>query len=108
MRFGNRVSRLALSALTLATLSLPAAGVFAAPVIWSFNGHSYEFVRMQNGVSWDEAKAAAESRTLENGDVGYLATINSAAEQAFVQSAVLPTLGVNKNQVWIGGRQDPE
>lgn len=106
-RLGNLVSRLALTGFALA-LSLQAAQAGAAPVIWSVTGHAYEFVRLANGTSWEDAKAAAEARSLENGDVGYLATINYQDEQDFIVSAVLPTLGVNKNQVWLGGRQDPE
>ena len=108
IRFGNSFSRSALVTLALAALSLPALQSSAAPVVWSFNGHSYEFVRLSNGTSWEDAQDQAESMSLDNGDVGYLATITSADEQAFIQSAVLPTFGVNKNQVWIGGRQDPE
>ena len=56
------------------------------------NGHSYELV--QNSVTWSAAKAAAEARG------GYLATITSAAEQAFVES-----LSVSSG-VWLGGYQD--
>jgi hypothetical protein len=107
MRFGKSLSRVALTGLALAALSLPAAPGVAAPVVWEFNGHAYEYVQMV-GVSWEDAKAHAEGLSVENGDVGYLATINSVYEQEFIQSAVLPNIGVNKNQVWIGGRQDAE
>jgi MYXO-CTERM domain-containing protein len=84
----------------------------ATPVVWSVasggNGHAYEFVSLAYTVSWEEANSAAEATALDNGDVGYLATLSSAEEQAFIQSAVLPSGGVNKNQVWIGGKQDEE
>jgi hypothetical protein len=54
----------------------------AAPSQWRIvdggNGHSYEGVGEPNGISWTEAKAAAESRG------GYLATIHSQAENDFV------------------------
>jgi hypothetical protein len=98
--------------LFVAALSLLASSSFAAPVVWSSgaggNGHTYEFVPLDYTVSWDQANAAADDSTLDDGSVGYLATVTSAEEQAFIQSAVLPSFGVNRNQVWIGGRQDPE
>ena len=80
-RFGDLVSRVALLGLALAAVSMLAPQSLAAPVVWSGNGHSYEFVRLPNNQSWDEAKAAAEAMSLDNGDVGYLTTINSADEQ---------------------------
>lgn len=96
----------------VAALSLLAAESFATPVVWNLgtggNGHSYEFVRLLDDESWDEANAAADDSTLDDGSVGYLATVTSAEEQAFIQSAVLPGFGVHKSQVWMGGRQDSE
>jgi hypothetical protein len=106
------VSRTAPGALALAALLLLAPTSFAAPIVWSTeaggNGHSYGFVRLYNNESWSESSDMAEATTLEDGSLGYLATITSAEEQAFIQNAVLPTFGVNKNQVWIGGQQDAE
>ncbi|MDY0073735.1 MAG: cadherin domain-containing protein [Thauera sp.] len=58
------------------------------------NGHYYEFVEVTNK-SWTAAKADAEARTF-NGLTGYLATITSSAENAFIISKV----GGN---AWIGG-----
>ncbi|MEX2207251.1 MAG: PEP-CTERM sorting domain-containing protein [Myxococcota bacterium] len=93
-------------------LWLLASQGFATPVVWSTasggNGHTYEFIRLESAATWDQANAEADDSTLDDGSVGYLATVTSAEEQAFIQSAVLPSFGVNKNQVWIGGRQDPE
>jgi hypothetical protein len=48
----------------------------------SENGHFYEFID-DNGISWTAADSAAGSKTLF-GLQGYLATITSAAENAFV------------------------
>ena len=98
----------------VAALSLVAPESFATPVVWSSgagaNGHTYNFVPLAYTVSWSDANAAAEAAAVGDSTVSYLATITSAEEQAFVQSAVLPptNYGVNKNQVWIGGKQDPE
>ena len=49
---------------------------------FSGNGHFYEFIEAKD-ISWNDAKAAAEARTLY-GMQGYLATITSAAENDFV------------------------
>jgi hypothetical protein len=57
------------------------------------NGHFYEYVA-SSGITWDNAKAAAEGRTFE-GMTGYLATPTSANENAFIASKV-------SAQAWIG------
>jgi hypothetical protein len=62
------------------------------------NGHFYEYVA-SNG-TWVAAKAAAEARTYL-GLKGYLATITSAAENAFV-TAKLTQDG------WIGAQANPQ
>jgi len=58
--------------------------------------------------TWTEADALAKASRLSDGSVGQLATISSAEEQEFIKNAVLPptNIGVNRNQVWLGGRQD--
>jgi hypothetical protein len=53
------------------------------------NGHFYEFVAAP-GMSWTAAKAAAEARSFY-GRSGYLVTITSAAENAFVGSKLAGT-----------------
>jgi Lectin C-type domain len=58
----------------------------------SFGGHYYEFV--PTGLTWTAAKAAAAARTYY-GLAGYLATITTAGENAFI-SAKLTATG------WIG------
>ncbi|NVK07191.1 MAG: putative Ig domain-containing protein, partial [Marivivens sp.] len=51
---------------------------------FSGNGHYYEFVSA-SGIEWADAKAAAEARTFL-GMQGYLVTVTSAEENAFVAS----------------------
>jgi hypothetical protein len=58
------------------------------------NGHYYEFVSSP-GITWTNARAAASARTF-NGLRGYLVTITSAAENAFMFNKV-------GNTAWIGG-----
>jgi len=112
--FARMIALVSRLASLVAVLSLFAPESFATPVVWSIesggNGHSYEFRPLAYTVSWSEANAAAEAMSLGDESVSYLATVTSAEEQAFVQRAVLPACPgcVNKNQVWIGGRQDPE
>ncbi|WP_353476793.1 hypothetical protein PVT71_28440 (plasmid) [Salipiger sp. H15] len=67
------------------------------PVQWTEaeggNGHWYEYV--EGPLSWDEARAEAETRS-HLGLPGYLATITSAGENAFILSITPPN-------VWAGG-----
>ncbi|MEN6314787.1 MAG: InlB B-repeat-containing protein, partial [Clostridiaceae bacterium] len=62
---------------------------------YSDNGHFYEYVDSLN-ISWSDAKTAAEGRSLY-GRQGYLATLTSAEENAFVTDKVT-ALG------WIGAK----
>lgn len=66
---------------------------------FSGNGHYYEFVSAP-GISWTDARAAASARTF-NGLRGYLVTITSAAENAFMFNKVGTT-------AWIGGSDAAE
>jgi hypothetical protein len=50
-----------------------------------FNGHYYEYV--SSGRIWSDAKAHAESKTFF-GRQGYLATINSAEENAYISKLI--------------------
>jgi hypothetical protein len=65
-----------------------------AAVFWSGNGNHYDFVAGQ--ITWESAKAAAESLTF-NGVSGHLVTITSSAEDNFL----LNSFGLIPN-VWIG------
>lgn len=71
-----------------------ATPVAAAPVVWAGNGHAYEYIGQ--GLNWDAARAAALSMSF-NGQQGYLVTITSAAEQAFITSSVTTITA------WAGG-----
>ena len=54
----------------------------------SFNGHSYSLVMPETtaeGISWTDANVAANSWSF-GGETGYLATITSAQENAFLDS----------------------
>ena len=66
------------------------------------NGHFYEVVFI-GPYNWAEASTRA-GRSTRDGLTGYLATITSAGEQAFVQSLLPQTL---RQYYFIGGVQDP-
>jgi hypothetical protein len=76
------------------------------PVVWETadggNGHTYMFVPLSSRTTWSQANRLAELITLPDGSEGYLATIDSAEERAFVREAVLPDdWGNKKSAVWI-------
>ena len=71
--------------------------VVSSTETWEGNGHEYAVVGA-DGITWDAARQA----TTALGGGWHLATITSAAEQAFVGS--LPLSGV---EFWLGGFQDP-
>jgi ethanolamine utilization microcompartment shell protein EutS len=60
---------------------------------FSGNNHYYEWVPA-NGITWQQAKAQAASKSF-NGMQGYLVTVTSATEMAFVTSKL-------KGQGWMG------
>ena len=80
----------------------------AVPIEWSAdfggNGHFYEVVDLGSPISWHDAKAQAEAAG------GYLATITSASEDAWITTNLLPLVsgsgGSNRLGPWIGGYQD--
>ena len=92
----------------IATLSFKGDGTTGSPTItvsitpagtnyFSGNGHYYKVVQ-NNGIDWDDAKTAAEASTLY-GLTGYLVTVTSAAENAFIYSKI------NQN-AWMGASDD--
>jgi hypothetical protein len=92
--------------IALAVLAAPlfASPAQAIPVEWAVadggNGHYYEFV-YNSGIIWSVANAAA-SNSVYKGMIGYLATITSAEEQAFlngVKSSEYPSA----SNFWLGG-----
>ena len=60
------------------------------------NGHFFKYVPAQ-GISWDAAKAAAETQTFR-GVKGYLATVTSEGENSFISSNI-----ENASNIWLGG-----
>lgn len=77
-------------------LTLVGGMAHAVPVIWDSpdgNGHSYELILTEGPISWNDARVEAESTG------GYLATITSEAEWAFVDSYVNP----ESIKAWMGG-----
>jgi hypothetical protein len=87
--------------LLLAPLNLP---VFAqsVPVLDQTTGHYYEVVSVPEGVTWLQARNAAQGMTYE-GKKGHLVTINSAAENLFMSQNFLTAPQL---EYWIGGYQD--
>ncbi|MEQ1933541.1 MAG: lectin-like protein, partial [Fimbriimonadaceae bacterium] len=84
----------------------------AAWVQWPVNGHYYDVVLIAGGDrSWAAASAQAQAMIAPNGAQGHLATITSAAENAFVFSlADSPAFWVldianNNEGPYIGGYQ---
>ena len=85
-------------AVTIGLLLLPGVAQ-AVPFFYGVNGHYYELF-MPGSISWEDAAAAA------TGAGGYLATLTSAGEDAFVWSNVGSVLaGDFGNMAWLGGFQ---
>jgi hypothetical protein len=93
--------------LTIVAASSVSAGQF---VQWQKNGHYYKAVYVPEGISWIKAKADAERAG------GYLATVTSSKENAFIFSliederfwhcCVTPSHGKEYLGPWIGGYQE--
>ena len=96
-------NRVLVGVLCCLALVATAASAVAAPIQWAGNGHSYELINSnQQPISWDDAEAAAVARG------GYLATITSPEEDAWVyQTVVAPNyVPVDRGGPWIGGYWD--
>jgi hypothetical protein len=74
--------RLIRVALALATIVASPELARAQTTVWPANGHAYRTVVVPGGISWTDARAAAEAAG------GYLATVTSAAENDFVFALV--------------------
>jgi Tol biopolymer transport system component len=88
--------------LVIMVVGLLVTSVRANPVQWPENGHYYELVIVTSRHTWDQARDEAENRTYL-GSPGYLATIHSAEENAFILNLVSSTGGITG--VWLGGFQ---
>ena len=88
-----------LALLSALALTLASQTAQAAPIQWTLgsggNGHWYDYVA--SPMTWDQALAAAAAST-HAGLAGYLVTVTSAAEQAFLNSFVPEGSGA-----WLGG-----
>jgi hypothetical protein len=90
----EKTMRKALVILTAVGLMAPLTAT-ADPIVWAVNGNSYELITSEGGLTWGEAKQAAEDLG------GHLATITSAAENDFI----VAELGIGLNPYWLGGFQ---
>jgi hypothetical protein len=104
-RKNMRFSILWVAALPLLWANLSVA--YAAPVQWTSasggNNHYYDFVFSPN-IKWTDADVAAQNLTFD-GVHGYLATITSAGENAFMATEFPGEAGPFQNG-WLGGFQD--
>lgn len=96
------------AALLFAMLLLSRAD--AAPVLWSTasggNGHYYELVSGSTPITWADALAAADTASFSQASFtfdGYLVTITSAAEQAFIDTTFF---GVSRQLYWLAGTDE--
>lgn len=91
-----------LQMLVAGVLISPGGLYSAEPIQWNQNGHFYEPVAVPGSISWEAAQDAAEARG------GYLATISSEAENAFVFTLVSQTqYWQGASGPWLGGYQSP-
>src|SRR3989339_1784653 len=85
-----------LGLLTVVAVLCISSKAMAVPVQWTTgtgaNGHWYEAVPVSNSITWTAAKTAAEAMG------GYLATITSAEESAWINT----NLG-DLSKYWLGG-----
>jgi hypothetical protein len=96
---------LLLGLILLGVSSHPGAAQQTSPPVFNpANGHWYQAVRVAGAISWDGARAAAESLT-HAGLRGHLLTITSAAENEFVIRSVIKGISSN-DRLWLGGYQE--
>lgn len=71
------------SLLVFAAFAVAPLASSAAPIRWQTNGHYYERIFNTGGITWTDAKFAAESATFL-GTNGHLVAVNSEAEWLFI------------------------
>jgi hypothetical protein len=99
MRFNKMILTFAIfTYLVFFSINWAAASAFQWKSTDGGNDHWYEVVKVDSGISWTNAKAAAE------GKGGHLATITSAEEQIFVFGLDGPD-SWNGQKTWLGGYQ---
>lgn len=70
----------------------------STPVYYSGNGHYYQAIYVPEGITWEEAKTAAQSLSYSDMN-GHLATITSQDENDFIANSV------GGYRCWLGGIQ---
>lgn len=103
IRSAARVAAILVSALMPGVLfgALSPPSPEFGPVV-PFDGRHYQVVKI-NGIDWDSANAIAQGKVYE-GVEGHLATLTSAAEDAFVDQ-LRRDAGLSRPEVWVGGFQ---
>ena len=81
---------------------LAAGAALADPIQWSSNGHWYEAFAVDGGLTWYQAETAAANRG------GYLATVTSESENAFVYGLAGSSYWNGVWGPWLGGYQSPD
>jgi hypothetical protein len=88
-------------AMTSALVALSSSPVQAG-IIWADNGHEYAVLTAEN-ITWTNARSAAQAL----GAGWDLATITSAAENAFVIS-LLPASAIQNSYYWLGATDEQQ
>jgi hypothetical protein len=102
MRLVRSVALAAVVAMALGIFGARATIASAQTVLCDpATNHCYEVVAVSAGITWPNAKAAAEAKTY-NGFPGHLVTITSQAETNFLVAS-----GLTPAAYWIGGSQPP-
>jgi hypothetical protein len=99
LALGVRIKHLATQILLAISLTSVVTISFADPVQYEGNGHYYDLLCVDPPLTWDNALAAAASQTYMSLP-GYLATVTSEGEQAFLL-ANFGTIG--SQDIWLGG-----
>jgi len=86
--------------LTLLTVLLSPMAANADPILFSDNGHWYEYV--SGDLTWGDARLAALASS-HMGSSGYLATVTSEAENDFLYALLLAAEG---DGGWLGGTDE--
>ncbi len=76
------------------------------PVLNEADGHRYEAVLVDDGITWADAKTAAES-TSDDGCQGYLVSITSQEENDFIAANLPDAIPFAGSGYWIGAEQPP-
>jgi hypothetical protein len=99
--FSTCCRRLLFATVALLVLSLPEA--HASPTRDPDNGHYYDAILVNAGISWEAARTAAANKTYRSMQ-GHLATVTSSAENDFIKYQ-FPIAQINA--FWLGGFQQP-